>query len=734
MIVYAIRQNGHIAVRAPFMLKETCKSVPGARWNKNEKCWMYPATHATALALVAAFHRVHDLRMDESTRDLLLEAHEAQKARALKDADGLAPIPGDAEHPEFESWTHQRQAYHWAKAQQSAMLAMDMGCLHGDSIVHVTRSTAGMRMTMRELHRRWQESWAHLDTPVYVRGEAEHGDLRPVRLTATQLTGVRPTVVVTLSDGRQLRCTPDHEIQTPDGKREAAAMEPGDLVAVQLTGDYVDQRRRAGRRNRFRFGYLPIVSIEPAEDAEVFDLTVDADPHTYVADGFVVSNTGKSKTAIALLEGWDAEAVLILAPRNVLRVWPKQFRLHGVREWEVIVPPAKATVQARAAFITKAAEVARAKGTPFAVVVNYEAAWRAPLNFQLQFGLPMVMPDKKWDVVVCDESHRIKAPGGKASQFASSLTALSKRRLTLTGTPMPHSPLDIYAQFRFLDPGVFGSSFARFRNIYAQMGGFEGRQVLGYTNRADLDHKIGAMSYICKAEDVQQLPDSVHTERIFDLDPATRRAYNKLRDEFLLWLSEDESVTAANALTKLLRLQQMTSGYLNDDAGNQHRIGDEKYQLLCDVMEDAAPNEREPVVVICKFQHDLDRVREMCEAQGRRFGEISGRTRPGRDDWGLTEDSTMREDIDVVAVQIQAGGVGIDLTRAAIAIYYSVGFSLGDFLQVGKRYHRPGQTRHTTSIHLIAANTVDEKVYAALSERKSVVETVLSSAKTLGLD
>ena len=83
----------------------------------------------------------------------------------------------------------------------------------------------------------------------------------------------------------------------------------------------------------------------------------------------------------------------------------------------------------------------------------------------------------------------------------------------------------------------------------------------------------------------------------------------------------------------------------------------------------------------------------------------------------------------MLAVQIQAGGVGVDLTRARYCCFYSPSFSLGDYEQARARVHRPGQTRKVTYIKLIAPDTVDERIYEALSSKKDVVRYVL---ETLG--
>jgi SNF2 family DNA or RNA helicase len=83
----------------------------------------------------------------------------------------------------------------------------------------------------------------------------------------------------------------------------------------------------------------------------------------------------------------------------------------------------------------------------------------------------------------------------------------------------------------------------------------------------------------------------------------------------------------------------------------------------------------------------------------------------------------------VLAVQIDSGGVGVDLTRARYSVYYSLGFSLGSYEQSLARIHRPGQTRPVEYIHLLAQDTVDEQVMVALARRADVVNSVLQQMK-----
>ena len=123
--------------------------------------------------------------------------------------------------------------------------------------------------------------------------------------------------------------------------------------------------------------------------------------------------------------------------------------------------------------------------------------------------------------------------------------------------------------------------------------------------------------------------------------------------------------------------------------------------------------------MFCKFTSDLDAVKQLAKDTGRRYGEISGRRKD------LTDTGDMPDGVKLMAVQIQAGGCGIDLTLARFVIYYSIGFSLGDYEQSLARVHRPTQSRSVTYWHLSCSGTVDDAVYRALRNRKDLVTSVM---------
>lgn len=408
--------------------------------------------------------------------------------------------------------------------------------------------------------------------------------------------------------------------------------------------------------------------------------------------------TGKSKVTVDLISNHkDIRKVLITAPWSAVEsVWPGQFDTHGTFNGHVI-PLINGSVEKRA----QQFETLMKMNERMVFISNFESVWREP--FASAIG------NSRLDMMVDDEIHRIKSPGGKTSKFFGFISSHVPYRLGLTGTPLPHSPLDIYGQYRFLDPGIFGTSFIRFRGDYAVMGGFQGKQVLNFKNLEQLHNKIYLIAYRVMSDEVFDLPERLDIPRTFKLSPQERKVYGEIEEDFCSSLG-DRIFIADNALVKLLRLQEITSGYIE-----RQEIGTSKKDLLADILEDVRMDE--PVVVFCRFSNDLRNVREVAEKSGRRYSELSGNANQLR---------TWQEgNSEVIGVQIQSGKESIDLTRSNLGIYYSLGFSYGDYDQSRKRLHRPGQTRPVRYIHLIAENSVDVRLYRTLEKREAQVKAVL---------
>lgn len=281
-----------------------------------------------------------------------------------------------------------------------------------------------------------------------------------------------------------------------------------------------------------------------------------------------------------------------------------------------------------------------------------------------------------------------------------------------------NSPLDLYAQARALDASVYGTSFSRFRLRYAVMGGFDGREVVAFQNTDELMAKFHRLWFDALDVDLH-LPPETDVEIPVTLEPAALKLYRTLESDF--WAEVDGGeVTAANALVKLLRLQQITSGALPTDDGSVREVSTAKVEALADRLGDTPSGA--PVVIFGRFRQDMDAAALVAKSLGRTYGEVSGRARD-------LEAGRIPPGVQVLGVQIQAGGVGIDLSRACVAAFVSTGFSLGEYLQARARLARPGQKQPVTFLHFLANNTIDWVVYGALKKREEVVTSLLAQGR-----
>ena len=440
---------------------------------------------------------------------------------------------------------------------------------------------------------------------------------------------------------------------------------------------------------------------------QALDFTLDH-PATYLHMGM---GLGKSRVVVEALERTDSKLVLILCPKAAVNnVWPGQFAEWSTRPW-LVTSEVKGSLARRLSKIDRA--LLHAGKAPVAVVLNWDAIRSDAVERWIK--------RQPFDAVVCDEAHKIKSSRGKTSKAAARITAKIPRRIALSGTPMPHDPLDVWAQFRALDSSVLGTNFVSFRYRYATMGGWQNKVVTGFKQMDDLTRRMSAITFQPRPEDVElDLPPELHETIRVDLCPKARKTYDSLEQDFVAGVEGGE-INAANALVRLLRLQQLTSGaaVIDDEPDEKGRVLRQEIEVdtsKAEALKDLLEGTDEPVVVFCVFRYDLTTVAKL---GGDEVAELSGRC-DELADWKAGRKR-------ILAVQIASGSEGIDLTRARYAIYLSTGFNLGTYLQSEKRVHRPGQTKPVTYYHIVARNTVDEKVLGALRSRRGVVDAILAS-------
>lgn len=399
--------------------------------------------------------------------------------------------------------------------------------------------------------------------------------------------------------------------------------------------------------------------------------------------------------------------VLVFAPSSVVPVWPREFEEHADFPHEVIALEGSSAARARILD-----EWAEPSGELQVAVANYEISWRLEKQFL----------NWKPDMIICDESQRIKTPGAQQSKALHRLgkAKATKYKMILTGTPVTQAPTDFFSQFKFLDPNIFGNSFYSFRNRYCTMGGFGGYQVVAYKNLEELTRKAHSVSYRVTKAEALDLPEFVDQNYFCDLEPKAQSIYNQLYKESVAELSADCKITALNVLSKLLRLSQVTGGFVE---GQQ--VSQAKMNLLTETLEDLLDAGKKAVIFV-RFLDEIAAIRKVLEARKIDYAWIAGEVKQA--DRGEEVTRFQRApSCKVFVAQIQTAGLGITLTAAGTAIFYSLDYSFANYDQCRARLHRISQKSAVTNIHLVARGTVDEKILKALQKKRDVATEVVDN-------
>lgn len=401
----------------------------------------------------------------------------------------------------------------------------------------------------------------------------------------------------------------------------------------------------------------------------------------------------------------NVNRVLIICPLSVVGVWEDEFEKHSPLDYHIT-------------FLGRGTRSIPDVGSHLHIVVaNYDIAWRR-----------REMVDRfRPEMVVADESHRIKKPSARRSRYLRSLNKCHFRAI-LTGTPTPKSFLDLYSQWVFLNPTRFGTNFAAFKRRYIIYGGFMDKQVKGYSNVAELRTKVKADATIVREEQALDLPPMTSQRVPIVLEDSAMRAYRKMEYELFLELQNGDVSDAANVAVKILRLQQITGGWIKSDEGNVLQISTAKLHATQERLEDLW-NDDERVVVFARFRAEVQAISEFGVSSRVATYRMDGTTRrEDRDEF--RRNFQAKDGPSLFVAQIQTGGLGITLHSSAEVIFYSVTYALDDYIQAWRRVRRIGQTRRQRLQHIVAAGTIDLDIYANLRAKQNIMDTIMGNPQS----
>ena len=432
---------------------------------------------------------------------------------------------------------------------------------------------------------------------------------------------------------------------------------------------------------------------------------------------------GKTLTAIAIMGALYCQhkitRVLVVAPSSVCSVWPHDLAAFAAFPYEVRVLLGEKKQRLEA--LHSLTDYPNTANRLLVAVINYEATHRE--------GIFEALDGYAADLIICDESQRIKNPRAAQSRAVQMLGDRAACRLILSGTPVQNGAIDLYSQYRFLDPGVFGANFYAFRNRYCQMGGYGGHEVVGFQHMDELTRKEHSIALRVTKAECLDLPGQTFVRRYVQLEPAARRLYTQIARASCAELENGEHVTASIVLTKLLRLMQLTGGFVQADGGDRpQQSGSAKLDALADILEDYVQEAGQKLVVFARFRSEIAAICQLLEQRGIRYGRIDGEV-PMDQRGAIVETFQQDSSVKAFVAQTQTAGLGITLHAASAAVFYSLDFNYANYAQALARIHRIGQAQSVTYIHLLAEHTVDEQVLDALERKEDLARTIVDGWK-----
>ena len=412
------------------------------------------------------------------------------------------------------------------------------------------------------------------------------------------------------------------------------------------------------------------------------------------------------------------ERLLIIAPTSVVAVWPSELQ-----ETADFKYTCRTLLGEKSQRITQLDDLMKFPFKALKVaVINYESTWRPGIFEKLEEYDP--------DMIICDESQRIKTHDAAQSKAIHKLGDQARYKLILSGTPVQNNAIDIFSQYRFLDATIFGTNFYQFRNRYAIMGGFNKKQIIGYKDLDGLIKKEHSIAFRITKEEAIDLPEQTFETRHITMDKKERELYDRIRRDSYAELDSGGQITATTVLTKLLRLQQLTGGFLvKDDSARPELVSRSKLDALADIIQDYVVGTGKKLVIFARFIPEVKAIIELAKKElpsGKKAVAIYGDIK--KEDRGAIVKQFQEDPNTVLFIgQIDTAGTGITLTAADTCVYYSKNFNYATYSQSLSRIHRIGQRNTCTYIDLVVEKTVDEMISKALAKKEDMAKTVVDN-------
>lgn len=348
---------------------------------------------------------------------------------------------------------------------------------------------------------------------------------------------------------------------------------------------------------------------------------------------------------------------------------------------------------------------------------------------------------KEKSCLIIDESHNIKTPGIIRSKAAFGFSQICTHVLLMTGTPISQGLEDFFSQLRCIDDRLLGTSFTAFKNRYCIQSQVRGAplgvmDITGYKNIPEFNRIVGAHSRSYLKSECLDLPEKTFQTYYVELPAEQRKVYREIKQEKASFITEDNYVEAQNILTRVLRMAQITQGFIggvtDPDPESEKTVVFFKENPKLSALEDIIETQPKTasIIIMCNFLIDIALIEKKLSSMKIKYVTIKGSVAPA--DRKQMMDFFQAGQVRILIGQIKTIGIGFTLTKAQTMIFYSNDYSYTNRVQAEDRIHRIGQNGTCLYIDIVAKNTIDEVVINALSHKKdlaSLIEDIKNSEK-----
>ena len=439
--------------------------------------------------------------------------------------------------------------------------------------------------------------------------------------------------------------------------------------------------------------------------------------------GFFLS-PGLGKTSIALfihkflLEANQIRCTLVIAPKLVMEtVWPKE-----IRKWDQLKNLRFCILHGSNKDATWHEVLA---GKYDLVLINYDGIeWL--ISKLANMTRKAVFP---FDMLVNDESSKLKDTRTKRFKFIKAIIREFKRRLILTGSPAANSLLDLFGQIFIMDQGAtFGPYITRYREKYFVPTGYGGHEwVLKPGADTEIYAALSPRVLRLSEKDHLKMPKLMTIPHVPALEiafePAAGKAYKQLERHLLLRFADGSEVNAANAAVATNKLLQFTGGavYTTGDDGAYQVMSKTKLAALRELIEE---RQGAPTAVAFQYNHEYER---LCAELGK-FPALKGGLKKG--EASQIEADWNEGKIPLLGIHPKAAAHGLNLQDADNAlVWYTLPWSYEDYDQLIRRFWRQGRKTPLFVHHLLVKDSVDEVVLGVLHSKEKGQTALLNALR-----